>query len=61
MGFVKTASNTAQPEIAEVARKEAGLIFRHEITSLVERSSILQTLVINIDQIPLKYALSQGE
>ena len=56
MGFVKRACTTARPEIPEGARKEAELIFHHEITSLVERHSIPSTLVINIDQTPLKYA-----
>ena len=57
MGFVKRACATAQPEIPEGARKEAKLIFHHEIISLVERYSIPPTLFINIDQNPLKYAL----
>ena len=57
MCFVKRACTTAWPEINEGARKEAKLIFHHEITSLVEKYSILLTLVINIDQTPLKYAL----
>ena len=56
MGFVRRACATAQPEIPEGARKEAELIFHHEITSLVERYSIPPTLVINIDQTPLQYA-----
>ena len=56
MGFVERACTTARPEIPEVARKEADLLFHHEITSLVERYSIPPTVVINIDQTPLKYA-----
>ena len=56
MGFVKRACITARPEVPEGAGKEAELIFHHEITSLVERYSIPPTLVINIDQTPVKYA-----
>ena len=33
MGFVKHAATTARPEITEGARKEAELIFHHEIVS----------------------------
>ena len=56
MGFAKKPCTTAQPEIPKGARKEAELIFHHEISSLVERYSIPLPLVINIDQTPLKYA-----
>ena len=54
MGFVKRGCTTARPEIPEGAKKEAQLIFHHEITSLVEKYSIPLSLVINIDQTPLK-------
>ena len=54
-GFAKRVCTTARPEIPEGAQKEAELMFHHEITSLVERYSIPPTLVINIDQTPLKY------
>ena len=53
IGFVKRACTTARPEIPEGARKEAELIFHHEIESKVKKYSILASLVINIDQ---KYA-----
>ena len=56
MGFVKRACTTTQSEIPKGAWKEAKLIFHHEITSLVERYSILPTLVRNINPTPLKYA-----
>ena len=57
IGFVKGTCITARPGISKGDRKEAELIFHQEITNLVERYSILPTLVINIDQNPLKYAL----
>ena len=57
MGFVKRACTNARPEIPKGARKEAELIFHHEITSLLERYSIPPRLVVNIDQTPLKYTL----
>ena len=55
MGFVKCAVTTARPEITEAARKEAELIFHHEIVSKVEKHKIPHSMVINIDQTPLKY------
>ena len=56
MGFVKRACTTIRPEIPEAARKEAVLIFHHEIVSMVEKYFIPVSLVINIDQASLKYA-----
>ena len=56
MGFVKRAVTTARPEITEGARKEAELIFHREIVSKVEKHKIPHSMVINIDQTPLKYA-----
>ena len=58
MGFVKRACTTARPEIAEGAKKEAHLIFHHEITSLVEKYSIPPSLVVNIDQTPFEIRTS---
>ena len=55
MDFFKRACTTSRPEIPEGALKEADLIFHHETISVVERHSIPPTLVIHIDQTPLKY------
>ena len=56
MGFVQRASTTARPEITEGARQESELVFHHEIVKMVEKYSIPYSLIINIDQTPLKYA-----
>ena len=40
IGFVKRACTTARPEIPEGARKEAELIFHHEIVSIALKNSI---------------------
>jgi len=48
IGFVKRACTTARPEIPEGARKEAEIIYHHEITSLVENYLIPPSLVIKI-------------
>ena len=45
MGFVKRAATTTRPEITEGARKEAELIFHHEIVSKVEKHKIPHSMV----------------
>ena len=56
MGFKKRTCTTSKPEIPELAKKEAKLIFQHQIAEVVERHSIPLPLVMNVDQTPLKYA-----
>ena len=56
MGFVKRATTTSRPEIPDRARKEAELLFHHEILSKAEKSKISYSMILNIDQIPSKYA-----
>ena len=55
MGFTKRTCTTSKPEIPELAKEEAKLIFQHQIADLVERHSILTSLVMNFDQTPIKY------
>ena len=56
MGFVKRASTTSRPEIPYGARKEAELIFHNDIAYKVEKFQIPESLIINIDQTPSKFA-----
>ena len=56
MGYVKRASTTGKPEIPYGAKKEAGLVFHHQIAKFVERYEIPPSLIINIDQTPSKLA-----
>ena len=56
MGFKKRTCTTSKPEIPELAKKEAKLIFQHQIAEVVERHSIPLPLVMNFDQTPLKHA-----
>lgn len=56
MGFKKRAATTGRPEIPEGARKEAGLIFHHQIVEKIEKHKIPHSLIINIDQTPSKLA-----
>ena len=56
MGFVRRAKTTSKPEKPERAKSEAALILHHQIVDLVEKHHIPPSMVINIDQTPLKYA-----
>ena len=46
---------TGKVEIPEGARKEAELMYLHNIVAIVEENKIPQILVMNLDQTPLKY------
>ena len=56
MGFVKRAAATGRPDIPEGAKKEAKILFFHQIVDLVEEKTIPLSLIMNFDQTPLKYA-----
>ena len=56
MGFKKRTCTTSKSEIRELAKKEAKSIFQHQIADHVERHSIPSSLIMNFDQVPLKYA-----
>ena len=43
-------------EILDCARKEEALLFRHEIMNYVEKCEIPESLAMNFDQTPSKYA-----
>ena len=45
-------------EIPAGARKEAELLFMHEIAALVEKQNIPPNLIMNLDQTPSKYVPS---
>ena len=56
MGFARRMRTTNKPEIPDQAVKEAKLLFQHQIATFVEDDKIPESLIINIDQTPLKYA-----
>ena len=56
IGFVKRAATTGRPDIPEGAKKEAKILFFHQIVDLVEEITIPLSLIMNFDQTPLKYA-----
>ena len=55
MNFVKRRKTSSKVDIPEGARKEIEYIFLHEIVSLVEEFHIPNSLILNLDQTPLKY------
>ena len=55
MGFVKRRKTSSKVEISDAARKEIEFQFHHEIVTYVEKLKIPPSLIINLDQTPLKY------
>ena len=55
MGFKRRTATLGKLTIPEGARKEAELIYLHEIVSVVEKHSIPSSLAVNFDQTPSKY------
>ena len=47
---------TDKPEIPDQPVKEANLLFQHQIVSIVEDDEMPESLILNFNQIPLKYA-----
>ena len=55
MGFLKRAAATGRPDIPEGTKKEAEIIFLHQIVDLDEEKNTPPSLIMNFDQTPLKY------
>ena len=55
MDFKKRMRTTGNVEIPEGARNEAELLYLHNIVTIVEKYEIPQSLIMNLDQTPLKY------
>ena len=55
MGFKKRMRTTGKVEIPEGARKEAELLYLHNIVTIVEKYEIPHSLIMNLDQNPLNY------
>ena len=55
MDFKKRMQTTGKVEITKGARKEAELWYLHNIVTIVKKYQILQSLIMNLDQTPLKY------
>lgn len=55
MGFVRRMKTSSKVNIPDGARKEMEFLFHHEIVTLIEKHNIPHSMIINIDQTPLKY------
>ena len=58
MGFIKRIKTTGKIEIPDGAKKEAQLLYLYDIVSLVDDYNIPDSLILNLDQIRLKYIQS---
>ena len=55
MGLVKCRKTSSKVEIPDEARKQIEFLFHHEIVTYVEKFKIPPSLILNLDQTPLKY------
>ena len=55
-GWTRRKETTGKPPLPVGAVEEAGIIFHHRIAKLVEKYKIPPSMIINIDQIPMKFA-----
>ena len=55
MGFVKWSATSGKLVVPDGAKKEAGLLYHNQIIKFVKKHHIPSSLVLNFDQIPLKY------
>ena len=55
MGFKKQMETTGKVETPEGTRKEAELLYLHNIVTIVKKNEIPHLLIMNLDQTPLKY------
>ena len=49
-------SDECAPQIPDQDVKEAKLLFQHQVVSIVEDDEIPESLIMNFDQSPMKYA-----
>ena len=55
MGFTRRMKTKGKVEIPEGAKQEAELLFLYNIVTLIEEHNNPESLVMNLDQTPLKY------
>ena len=55
MGFVKRQKTSSKVEIPDAARKKTEFLFHYEIVTYVEKFKIPPSLILTLDQMPLKY------
>ena len=55
MSFVRCMKTSSKVTIPEGPRKKLDYLLHHEIVTMIEKHKIPHSMVINIDQTPLKY------
>ena len=55
MGYVRRMKTLSKIKIPDGARRETEFLFHHEIVTIIEKHNIPVSVIINIDQTPLKY------
>ena len=55
MGFVRRHKTSSKVEIPDKVREEIEFLFYYDIVSYVEKYDIPHSLILNLDQTPLKY------
>ena len=55
MDFVKRAATTGRSNITKGAKKEAEILFLHQVNDLAEENNIPTSLIMNSDQMSLEY------
>ena len=55
MGFVRRSATTGKVEISEGVKRSAELLYINDIVNLIETHNIPKLMVLNLDQIHLKY------
>ena len=53
--FKKTAAATGKAAVPQAVREDKELIFSHEIAPKVEKYKILPSLILSLDQTPIKF------
>ena len=56
MRFAKQSTATGKPVILDGAKKEARILYHHQIIKFVEEHDIPSSLIMNLDQTPLHHA-----
>ena len=55
MGYVRRFATTGKVELPQGVKREAELLYIHDIVNLIETYKIPKSMVLNLDQTPLKY------
>ena len=60
MGFTKRMQTTGKVEIPEGARKEAELLYLHNIVTIFQNYEIPHLLIMNLDQTPSVHTCNES-